>query len=356
MGSAVSRLCGGPGGSGLVLAYDTAKEVRVLDKRLGLIYHFFTLAAFLYVLAYVFMARKGYLDVEKTNGLVLTKVITPVAGTATPQGFDIFDFSTNPGEQGAVFLPTRILITKGQEQDGYCESPLHTCKAASDCDIGNDALQKPECRNQRCVRRQWCPAQMPGDPKTETKSIDIETYDIWFRTDLHFHRFALDVSTTEENLPIRWPAQRANTYTVRELLKMASLKLDEVKENGAILAVDHHFDCDLTVESCDTHVQVGNIDSKTGFNYVRSHYYTDAKTKKQKRDTYRLYGIRIIAMATGTGYKVSPAQILLWISSGVALALLAAQVADFVLLHVIPERRHYSTIKIISTDRNLSPE
>merc|ERR1719158_875600 len=112
--------------------------------------------------SYMFIIRQGYFDTEKTNGLVISKIIAPpdkAPDVKAKVPWDISDFSTNPGEQGAVFLPTRILTTRGQVQDGYCGSPLHLCKSSADCNVGGAAksLQKPECSSGKCMRRQWCP-------------------------------------------------------------------------------------------------------------------------------------------------------------------------------------------------------
>jgi hypothetical protein len=198
------------------------------------------------------------------------------------------------------------------------------------------------------MRRQWCPAQDAKDSKTEVQYIDSENYDVWFQTDLHFHRFELDVSTTEEQESIRWPATRANTYKVRDLLLMANVNAQDVKDYGAILTVNQLFECDLGVETCDVRLEVANVDGKTGFNYVRNHFYE--VNGAQKRDTHRLYGIRIIASATGIGNKVSVAQIMLQVSSCVALMGLARLVADLVLVYIIPERRHYLQMKILNNE------
>jgi len=333
----------------VLVAYDTPKEVKVLDRRLGMVHYIGQLGVLLYILIYVFIIRQEYFDTEKTNGLVISKIVPPpdkVPDAKAKVPWDISDFSTNPGEQGAVFLPTRILTTRGQVQDGYCGSPLHPCKTSADCKVGNDGLQKAECSKGMCMRRQWCPAQDAKDSKTEVHYIDSQNYDIWFQTDLHFHRFELDVSTTEEKESIRWPAPRANTYTMRDLLLMGNVKAQDVKDYGAVLNVNQLFECDLGRETCGVRLHIANVDGQTGFNYVRNHFYEVNGVRK--RDTHRLYGIRLIASATGIGSKVSVAQIMLQVSSGVALMGLARLAADLVLLYIIPERRHYLQVKILN--------
>merc|ERR1719171_2889634 len=104
----------------VVFAYDTVREVKVLDRRLGLVYYIVLLLIIMYVVIYVFMIKQQYLDSEKTSGWTITKVVNP-AHDEEGNPWDIMDSVTNPGESGAVFIPTRVLVTKGQVQEGFCE-------------------------------------------------------------------------------------------------------------------------------------------------------------------------------------------------------------------------------------------
>ncbi len=60
----------------------------------------------------------------------------------------IFPILSSTSDQGAIFLPTRMVRTSGQENKNtnsdadFCASPLHTCTAAADCEIENTAQQK----------------------------------------------------------------------------------------------------------------------------------------------------------------------------------------------------------------------
>merc|ERR1719482_1302473 len=91
-----------------LFAYDTVKEVKVLDRRLGYIYYAVLLLVLFYIVIYVFMIRQQYLDTEKTTGWILSKVVNP-AHDENGMPWDIMDSVTNPGEQGALFIPTRVL-------------------------------------------------------------------------------------------------------------------------------------------------------------------------------------------------------------------------------------------------------
>merc|ERR1719502_1070744 len=129
-----------------VFAYETVKWVRVLDRRLGLVYYTMLTLIVVYIVLYVFIIEKQYLDFEKTSGWIIVQVLNHQKSDLGIT-WDTYDRITNPGEQGAVFIPTRILTTKGQTQEGFCESPIHPCNSPDDCDIDNELLQKTECVN-----------------------------------------------------------------------------------------------------------------------------------------------------------------------------------------------------------------
>lgn len=330
-----------------LMAYDTVKEVRVLDRRLGFIYYFVLISVFFYVVIYVFLIRKQYLAEEKTTGLIITKVIN-TAHDNTDMPWDVFDAVTNPGEQGAAFVPTRVVVTKGQVQEGFCESPLHTCKSNHDCDIGNEELQQTTCSNGRCMRRQWCPAEELGKPNTQEYIVNSRTYDVWFETIIHFHQFQLDVASTDDKEPIRYPAEHANTYPLHDLMRFANVDMKSIERLGAIIQMNNIISCDLDAFVCKTQLVSSNIDTKTGFNYVQNYYYFENGIRK--RDAYHFYGIRIIATATGFGTKTSVSNTVLQVSSAIALLTTAQTLADVFLQYVVPERNHYKAYKIQTTE------
>jgi len=331
-----------------VFAYDTTKWVRVLDRRLGLVYYTFLTLIVVYVVLYVGVIEKQYLDFEKSSGWISIQVLNHQKSDLGIS-WDKFDTITNPGESGAVFIPTKVVITKEQTQDGFCESLLHNCTISEDCDIGNAKLQKAECSNGRCMRRQWCPAEDPASVTTETQYLDYHAIELWFSTYVHYHKFKLDVQTTDEDKEILYPMKSANTYPLHDLIRMANLDKEEVIENGAVLIANALLDCDLDTGQCGTKVESTNVDTKNGFNYVHYHVYFDEQ-KKRKRDMIRMYGIRVLAFATGFGSKTSFPMIVLQLSSGIALMMVAQSAADFVLMFVVPEKKHYTAQKVLETE------
>jgi len=330
-----------------VLAYDTVKLVRVLDRRLGCVYYTVFLAVVAYLVAVVFIIKKQYLDFEKSTGWIIVKAMKPQISHLNVS-WDVYERITNPGEIGAAFIPTRVLITRGQTQEGqFCESLLHNCTVPADCDIGNAMLQRKECVNGHCMRRQWCPAEDENAPTTETHYLEFDQVELWFQNYVHYHRFMLDVSTADETEPVHYPHRQANTYRLRDLMRMNAIEPDEFKENGAVMMVNALFDCNFNKKDCDMKVETGTVD-KAFYYHTYNHVYYEGGVRK--RDSYRMFGIRLVAFTTGFGEKVSLAQIVLQISSGIALLSIAELIADIWLVHVIPESKHYTEKKIIEID------
>merc|ERR1719198_2842144 len=65
----------------------------------------------------------------------------------------------------------------------------------------------------------------------------------------------------------------------------------------------------------------------------------------QQRDLYTVKGVRLVLSSRGVGKKVSFSAIMLQLSSLIALLWLANFSADMIMLHVLPERKHYRTYK-----------
>jgi hypothetical protein len=64
-----------------------------------------------YVVVYVGVIEKQYLDFEKSSGSISIQVLNHQKSDLGIS-WDKFDTITNPGESGAVFIPTKVVITK----------------------------------------------------------------------------------------------------------------------------------------------------------------------------------------------------------------------------------------------------
>jgi|Transcript_40487 hypothetical protein len=338
-----------------VLAYDTVKLVRILDRRLGIIFRVSQLVVVVYVVVYVFIMEQRYLDIDKSQGWITVKATKPQTVISSNQAsmegvdWDVYDRITNPGELGAVFIPTRMLIVRGQTQgEEYCESALHTCSVGDDCDIRNSDLQKKECVNGHCMRRMWCPDMLPDAPTTEEVLFEFDQVELWFQSYLHYHRFQLDVTTIDEQTPVLYPHAMANTYKLSDLVHWTGVQDEDIIQSGAIMMVNANFDCNLNIMHCKVLVDSSIVESKTGYNYVHNKYYFEGDV--QKRNTYRMFGIRVMMFTTGFAKQTSFTMIVLQLSSALALLQCAEYVADFYLQYIVPEKNHYNAQKVVETE------
>lgn len=341
-------------------AYDTIKEVRVLDRRLGLIYYAVLAMVVFYILIFCIIMNKQYLAFEKTNGFMMTKVLTPTYLNVTEDSpglpFDVYEAFSNPGESSALFIPTRVVVTRGQSQKGDCPNPAFSCKADKDCDTG-EAVSAAKCEKGSCVRRGWCPPEQLGAGTTESYKVDAEAFQVWFQGMVQYHIFqdlegkGLTAGNIEEPDPIMSPADNANTYGLWYILEKAAVKLEDVWKDGAVLLLTAKFDCDLDAkedEQCVTNIEGATVDVENGFNYKVVNYYDEGG--ERKRNLYHFYGIRLVIFSVGLGQRSDPTQIVLVLSQAIALLSCAGTVADVFLQYMVPERKHYIEQKIIQTE------
>lgn len=330
-------------------AYDTSKEVRVIDRRLGLVYYATSALVLFYVVIFLMIIKKQYLDQEKSDGFMMTKVLNPVYANDTIP-FDIFEAVQNPGESGALFVPTRVLVTRGQSQSGSCEQPGYPCESNDDCDNG-DELSDGKCSKGMCIRRGWCPGETAATPGTEIYKIDAKSFDLWFQGKVLYHKFRVDVGNNEMPSPVFYPNENANTYPMHDILRMAEVDVEDVWKDGAVFLVTALFDCDLTNvgnEVCQTSIESVAVDTLTGYNFKTAYYYEE--DGERKRDSYWFYGIRLVIFSTGIGSRPSVAQVVLQLSQAITLMASATTIADLFLQYVVPEKKHYLAEKIIETE------
>lgn len=301
----------------LVLTYETAREVRLVDRRLGLLYYVLMLSVFLYVVVDAFMINQRHLENEKSMGWALCRIHKAAYSGTLGLPWDVYDSLVNSGEVGAAFIPTRLVVTRGQTQDA------------------------PGCTS-------WCPVEDPKASTSEVHLLDFKSSELQLQTFVHFHRFGADVSTADNSKAILYPRRGANTLVVDDLLRLAGLRPSEVSQEGAVMILNVNFVCNMDVRGCDTVFETANVDTQSGFNHVYNHYYVEGGVRK--RDSFRMYGIRVGVSATGFGSRMCSSKVLLQLSFAMALITLARNLADFILQSLLPERRHYIAYKVTETE------
>lgn len=95
--------------------------------------------------------------------------------------------------------------------------------------------------------------------------------------------------------------------------------------------------------------RLDNAEIGDGLNYRRiSSYEVDGK---QYRDLTKYFGIRIFIESKGVGYSVNAVNIILQLSSGLALLVVATTICDLMIQYLLPQKKIYSKYKVQSTPK-----
>jgi len=397
-----------------LFSYQTKKEVRMLDRRLGYLCWTIRILVFGYIIGFVFIANEGYTQQEVSHGHVLTQVEGSTFSMTRngARSWDAVDASRPALESSALFVATQVLHTQHQIM-GNCTTPTKKCSLDADCEK-RPPLSSGKCSAGMCWEMQWCPAQS----ETQSDTTEIHTlegadgFTVWFKAAIQFT--SLDArrifSTMSAHQPVRYAppaaalataaalraaavaqaaaqvetkegsdaakaalrlvdasggaqrdaqqqeqsggssrAAQPNQFAIRDLLELAGTTYDMVKQTGCVLSVSLEWNCyvDDTAD-CIPEVRVQRLDLSEyarGFSFQTADRYTQAAGDPDMRDLYTFKGVRLLLSSRGVGKKVSVAAIMLQISSLIALMWLANYAADLMMLHVLPERKHYRTYK-----------
>ena len=367
-----------------IFSYQTTKEVRMIDFRLGAVCNCIRLIVLGYVIGYVFIYKEGYTVAEKSVGWTVVDVSgSTYSKTSTGyQPWDAVDAVTPALEDGAAFVATKIAVTPGQTiQDKPDKN--QPCSDASTC-----PRQPPDnvgicASNQFCQVNGWHPVYSPQDSSTQVYELqDSGSFALWMRSAIQFPELdsgrifstmsaiqptpynggvaptggILPGSQITQQTPNSATIGKGGTgelmppdhFTVNELLTLAGTSYESVREAGCTLSVSFLWNCKVDqTKLCAPQVQVSRMDlneRRRGFKYTYAHYYR-AAGGAQTRDLYTVSGIRILVTAQGEGRKTSVEMIMLQISTAIALLWLASYAADFLMLYVLPEKKHYRTYK-----------
>eukprot|EP01012_Entosiphon_sulcatum_P027769 TRINITY_DN33509_c0_g1_i1.p1 TRINITY_DN33509_c0_g1~~TRINITY_DN33509_c0_g1_i1.p1 ORF type:complete len:383 (-),score=47.17 TRINITY_DN33509_c0_g1_i1:8-1156(-) len=348
-------------------SYSTVKVVEVKDRRLGLLWLWAIVCIVIYISVYVFAIQKGYLSVQYTTGIVATKIKGKARTINSTSSFwDEADVVVPALEPGATFIATRVQQTLGQKLGTCASSPSINCTLNPTCTTP-DYLDSGHCNEATglCEFYQWCHDEVdnakPGNPITHVHYLDgIQNFTIWFKASIRFDQLGegdrVFFSTIHDSQPIT-PAQdpqKANLYTVEQLLsKLPSSQRQHIYETGAILRVIVNWNCNIDNGACDLSYDLVRLDDPnvgSGFNFRTSMAYTNATGTH--RDLYKFIGLRFFVDSTGKGYKVSIAQIILNIASGVALFGVATVLVDFLALRVFKQRELFKHYKVQEVEAN----
>lgn len=330
-----------------MLSYFTRQQVKFLDRKLGITFYLIMLAIASYIVGYMFIYMKGYLELEQAKGAVVTHVYGDafaVSSGKPAQRYFSTEELTYPGmENGNVFIATRQTVHK--QQRGTCEDNQMSCAFDTDC----SALGDGKCsENGYCFEKSWCDVE----EKPEIYELDTGNLQIWTRSIIQFVKIAADrVYTTEAKNAV--PRRGYNTFTVRELLMKCEpmpVRYEEIAELGAIIEVQFFWDCNVKdTKECHPKVTARRLDSifdpdNIGFAFSYPEYIDG-----ENRYRNEVRGVRIFFRTAGIGKKVSVAQTINKASLGAALFTIAQVIADLLMTKCFKLKNKYKARKFENT-------
>jgi len=329
-----------------LLSYYTKQQVKFLDRKLGITYYILCFMIAFYIVGYMFVYKKGYLELEQAKGAVLTHAsgdaLASSSGKAGTRYFSAEEL-TYPGlENGNVFVATRQTVHK--QKRGVCEDHNIPCLADSDCTSWGKGTCSP---NGFCVEPSWCDQE-----QNEVYELDTGHLQIWTRSTIQFIKIAPDrVYSSDNNDPD--PKRGSSVFSVRELLLLCEplpVRYEEVAELGAVIEVQFAWDCNVkSKKECIPTVQARRLDTTFdpenigfGFSYPE---YIDA----DNRYNNEMRGVRIFFRTTGVGKKVSVSATVNKASLGAALFAIGQIIADLLMTRAFKLRKKYQARKYETT-------
>lgn len=331
-----------------LLSYYTRQQVKFLDRKLGITY-FTTLACIaMYIVGYMFIYQKGYLQLEQAKGGVVTHVHGDVLSVSTGKPASRYfsaDEITYPGlENGNIFVATRQSVHR--QTRGVCADPSVLCSTNADCTPGGNGYCDGETGV--CVESSWC----DQEALPEVYELDTGDVQIWTRSTIQFVQLAPErVFSTESTS--HEPRKGYNAFTVRELLMLCEplpVRYEEVAELGATIEVQFFWDCNVkSQKECRPQIKARRLDTvfdpdNIGFGYAYPEYLdVDHRMRNEVR------GVRIFFRTAGVGKKVSVSATITKASMGAALFSLANIIADLLMTKVFFLKRKYIARKFEKT-------
>ena len=173
-----------------IFSYQTTKEVRMLDRRLGMVCWAIRAVVFVYVIGYVFVLHEGYTATEAGVG----QAVSQVNGTSYSisngevRTWDVIDTVQPSLENGAALVASRVFVTKEQHMDN-CTNPATHCMTNVDCPKKPPLFPGQCSKGGLCMEMQWCPAFSESDRvRTATHEIegDGKRYGVWVKGTIMF--------------------------------------------------------------------------------------------------------------------------------------------------------------------------
>jgi len=303
-------------------AYQTPKMVRILDRKLGLVYWLIVLLVIMYVMVVNFGIEGKHMSSVPGAGTVILRV--RAKAFARDKVFDTVDIRWPEIEPTGGFLLTKQIAVKGQMY-GNCVDFDNPKRCPCDHAKGET------CAGDYCIVPAWCPslgdsnADSPPPGAEVIRLEGLESAILSFKAGITFNDLFITtggytgVTNFLENI------------TLDNLLSNAQppIRVEELIERGALINVAILWNCHIGMICEPSHV-IKRVDEGLGFTQKKSRRYTVGGV--ERRDALYRYGIRILAESSGTGRQASVERIIIQVGAGIALLRVAAFIVNFLML------------------------
>jgi len=325
-----------------LLSYYTRQQVLFLDAKLGATAYLIQFSIAVFIVGYIFIYKKGYLELEQAKGAAVTHVfgdaVSVSSGHPATRYFGIEEL-TYPGlENGNLFVATRQSIHR--QMRGLCEDPDVPCMSDADC----TPLGKGTCTEMGlCLEHSWCSVEK----EAEIYEMESDKIQVWVRSFIQYVKLAPGKVFQTSTAP-----NAGNTFTIRQLLMMCDpipVNYEEVAELGAVFEVAFRWDCntkwDPAKHQCKPEINVRRIDTildpdNIGFGFKYGEYVdSDHRVQNEVR------GLRFFFRTSGVGKQMSVAATITTASTSAALLSFAIIFADLLLTKVFANKKKYCARK-----------
>ncbi|XP_046695737.1 P2X purinoceptor 1 isoform X3 [Silurus meridionalis] len=319
------------------------------------------------------------------KGLAYTSI------NGTERLWDVADYVFPDQGVSSFVVMTNFIMTVGQSQ-GKCPELLddtNNCTKDSDCTMGqykrtgNESYKKDatiqlfddelgkerglmtgKCLdNTTCEILSWCPVQddrvIPNPPLLAA----AENFTLFIKNSISFPEFGVVRSNLVESVNSSYLKtclfdQNANRlcpiFRLGDIVSLSGFKFSELAQVGGSIGILIEWECnlDLRIEKCIPQYKFEGLygnssQASVGYNFRTAKYY--AEDKIQKRTLMKVFGIFIEIIVHGQARKFDIIPTLTAIGSGVGIFGVATVVCDVVLLHLVPKKDFYKTMKFKST-------
>ncbi|KAI5089282.1 P2X purinoceptor 1 [Silurus meridionalis] len=353
--------------------YETPRQVLVKNPRVGIACRILQLGVLAYIIGWVFIYERGYQNEDTAISSVFTKMkgLAYTSINGTERLWDVADYVFPDQGVSSFVVMTNFIMTVGQSQ-GKCPELLddtNNCTKDSDCTMGQykrtgNGLMTGKCLdNTTCEILSWCPVQddrvIPNPPLLAA----AENFTLFIKNSISFPEFGVVRSNLVESVNSSYLKtclfdQNANRlcpiFRLGDIVSLSGFKFSELAQVGGSIGILIEWECnlDLRIEKCIPQYKFEGLygnssQASVGYNFRTAKYY--AEDKIQKRTLMKVFGIFIEIIVHGQARKFDIIPTLTAIGSGVGIFGVATVVCDVVLLHLVPKKDFYKTMKFKST-------